>query len=113
MFVDQVYFPGPAPILKLFLTRDSGVRIRKHLKIDEVVNRIFRYMSWRHIRVILRQALQQIRGYANVERAVMLARQNINAGLPFFSHGRIILAKWTLKQVQGDGLGKLGRTRHD
>jgi hypothetical protein len=62
-------------------------------------------MARRQMPAMLRKPFQQVRGYANIKRAVKLAGKDIYARLLFLSHRRSIAAKWTLKQVQGDGVG--------
>ena len=102
-FVDQIDLPRPMPILQLFFAQYGAFHVAEHLKMDQPVNRIFRGMSWHRIAAMLPNASDQVRGHANVQRAVMLARKDIDARVFLFSHGWNITAKWTLKQVQGDG----------
>jgi hypothetical protein len=58
---------------------------------------------WRHIAMLI-HSLYQIGCDANVKRAVRLVGQYINARLFLLSHLQSLTAKWTLKQVQGDGV---------
>jgi hypothetical protein len=60
----------------------------------------------RKVVAMLIYTLGQIRGYTDVRRAIESARKDIDAGLFFFSHSQRFTAKWTLKQVQGDGVLK-------
>ena len=103
-FVDQIDLPGPMPIFKLFLAQYGALHVSKHLKMDQPVNRVFRRMAGHCAVAMLPNAREKVRGHANVQRAVMLARKDIDARVFLFSHGRNITAKWTLKQVQGDGI---------
>ena len=107
-FVDQIDLPRPMPILQLLLARNRAFHVAEHLKIDQPVNRIFRRVPGHRIVAMLPYARDQVRGHPNVERAVKLARKDIDARVFLFSHGRNITAKWTLKQVQGDGIFVLG-----
>ena len=102
-FVDQIDLPGPMPIFKLFLAQYGALHVSKHLKMDQPVNRVFRRMAGHCAVAMLPNAREKVRGHANVQRAVMLARKDIDARVFLFSHGWNITAKWTLKQVQGDG----------
>ena len=103
-FVDQIDLPRPMPILQLLLARNRAFHVAKHLKMHKPVNRIFRRMSGHRIVAVLPNAREQVRRHPNVERAVKLARKDIDARVFLFSHRRNITAKWTLKQVQGDGI---------
>jgi len=106
---DQIDLPLTMPVFQLFLARDRAVHVVEHFKADKAIYRIFFRKAFGHTRAVLVQALDQIRGYADVERAVRLAGEYVDAGLFRLSHGRYMGAPWTLKQVQGDGLGGIGR----
>jgi hypothetical protein len=101
-FVDQIDFPRSMPILQLFFARNRAFHVAKHFKMHQPVNRIFRRMSGHRIIAVLPNAREQVRRHANVERAVKLARKDIDTRVFLCSHRRNITAKWTLKQVQGD-----------
>ncbi len=92
------------PILKLLFARDRGGHVGEHLKMNQPVDSIFGHMAQRGFGTILRKTFEQIRRYADVDRAVELACKDINARVFLFSHGWNLAAKWTLKQVQGDDL---------
>jgi hypothetical protein len=104
MLVDQVDLPRPMPVLELLLTHNCWFHLAKHLKMDQAINRIFGGKAGKGFVAVLPQAGDQVRRHANVKRTIGFARKNINTGLTFLSHGRSLAAKWTLKQVQGDGL---------
>jgi hypothetical protein len=70
-----------------------------------VINSIFGSVSGRQTTPMLRNSLQKVGGYADIQRAIQLACKDVDARLSFLSHRRGIAAKWTLKQVQGDGVG--------
>ncbi len=102
--VNQVYLPWPVPVFKLFFPRNGGAHIAKQFKADKSIDGVFGGEPIRHFQAVLLHTLHQVRRYANIKRAVMLACQHIDAGLLFFSHRSSDALKWTLKQVQGDGM---------
>ncbi len=102
--VDQIDFPGPVPVFQLLFARNRALHVAKHFKMDKPVDRIFRRMPGRCAIAMLPNAREKVRGHANVERAVKLASKNIDARVFLFSHRWSIAARWTLKQVQGDGI---------
>jgi hypothetical protein len=101
--VNQVNLQRTVPVFQLFLACNRGVHIAKHLKTDKAVDGVFGGETIRHFAAMLLHALQQIRRYADIKRAVNAAGEYIYAGLFFFFHWQSIAAKWTLKQVQADG----------
>jgi hypothetical protein len=112
--IDQVYLPRPMPILQLLFAGNRGGHVRKHFEVYQPVDGIFGRMSRRRFGAILRQAFEQIRRNANVYRAIALTDKDIDARVSLISHWRSLAAKWTLKQVQGDGIfeGSLLTQRH-
>lgn len=106
---NQIDLPWTVPVFQLFLARDRAGHVVEHFKADKQIYRILRRISGRQIVAVLVQALDQVRGYADVKRAVGLAGEYVDARLFRLSHGRYMGAPWTLKQVQGDGLGGIGR----
>lgn len=106
---DQIDLPTAVPVFQLFLARDRTGHIVEHFEADKAVYRIFFRKAFDRTRAMLVQALDQVRRYADVKRAVRLAGEYIDAGLFHLSHGRYMDAPWTLKQVQGDDLGGIGR----
>jgi hypothetical protein len=103
-FVDQIDLPWSMPILQLLLPRNGAFHVAKHFKMHQPVDRIFRRVPGRRIVAMLPNAREQVRRHANVERAVKLASKDIDARVFLFSHVRSFAEKWTLKQVQGDGI---------
>ena len=100
--VDQTDLPRAVPVFQLLLARNRGLHRAIHLKMHQYINGVFGRVAEGQAATMLRQAFEQIRGYANVERAVVLACKYIYARLLFLFHGLDSAAKWTLKQVQGD-----------
>jgi hypothetical protein len=103
MFVDKVNLPRAMPVFQLFLTQDSVLHVAKHFEMDQPINRISGSKTGRRLISVLPNARNQIRRYTNAQRAIRLAGKDIDARLFFLSHRRSLAAKWTLKQVQGDG----------
>lgn len=100
--VNQVDLPLPTPVLQLLLARNGRLHCAEGFKMHQRINGVFRRMPWDQALAMLRQSLQKIGRYANVNRAVMLAGKYIYAWGSFVSHALESAAKSTLKQVQGD-----------
>ena len=103
--VDQIDLPRPMPVLELFLAGDCADHVAEHLKMDQTVNLVTRGKPWRRTIAVLPHPAEQIRRNPDIQRAVVSARQNIDARVTLLTHGPEPVAKWTLKQVQGDGNG--------
>ena len=101
---NEIDFPRPVPVLQLLLARNRTLHFAKHFKMHKSIDRIFRGMSGHRSVAMLVKSLKQIRSHADVKRAVRLACQNVNARVFLRFHQRGVTAKWTLKQVQGDGI---------
>ena len=104
MFVDKVDFPRAVPVLQLLFAPDRTLHVAEHLKINETIDFIFRCVPGRRVVPMLPHTANKVRRHANVKRTVKRARKDIDAGLTLLSHGPNLAAKWTLKQVQGDGI---------
>jgi hypothetical protein len=105
--VDQVDLPRPVPALELLLAQDRILHVAEHLEMDEAIDLVARRKTRRRPVAMLPHPAEQVRRDADVQRAVVPARQHIDARVAFLPHGPEPAAKWTLKQVQGDeeGLG--------
>jgi hypothetical protein len=103
--IDQIYLPLAMPVFQLLLPRNGGFHRAERLEMNQPVNSIFGGIAGSQTAAMLRQPLEQVRSYTNVQRAVMATCEDIYARLLFQSHRRGIAAKWTLKQVQGDEFG--------
>jgi hypothetical protein len=102
--IDKINLPWPMPVFQLLFAGYGTVHIAQHLRMNQPMHTIFGSKSVRMLIAVLIHALHQIGRHADIDRAVMPARQHIDAGLLFFSHLSSDALKWTLKQVQGDGL---------
>ena len=103
--VDQADFPLPVPVLELLLARDRGDHVAEHLKMDQPVHLVARRKPRRRRIAVLPKAGDEIGRHADIQRAIVPARQNIDARVALLPHGPERAAKWTLKQVQGDEKG--------
>ena len=106
---DQIDLPTAMPVFQLFLSRDRIGHIIEHFKTDKAIYRILRRISGRQLITVLVKALDQVRRYANVQRAIGSAGEYVDAGLFRLSHRQYMSASWTLKQVQGDAFRGIGR----
>ena len=106
---DQIDLPTAMPVFQLFLSRDRAGHVVEHFKADKAIYRILRRISGRQLVAVLVKALDQVGRYADVKRAIGLAGEYVDAGLFHLSHRRYMGAQWTLKQVQGDEFGGIGR----
>jgi hypothetical protein len=106
---NQVDLPLAVPVFQLLLSRDRTGHVVEHLKADKAIYRILRRISGRQLVAVLVKALDQVRRYANVERATGLAGEYVDAVLFHLSHRRYMGARWALKQVQGDAFRGIGR----
>ena len=102
--VNQVDLPRAVPILQLLLPRNRGLHRAKNLKMHQDIYGVFGRVSRRQPVTMLRQALEQVGSYADVQRTIKLACKYIYARLFFLAHRWSVASTWTLKQVQGDDL---------
>ncbi len=106
---NQIDLPRAVPVFQLLLARYSIFNIIKYFKTNETMNSIFGRVTGRKVVAVLVKALQQIGSHANIQRPMRLASQYIDARLLGFPHSGFIGSPWTLKQVQGDAFGGIGR----
>ncbi len=105
--LDQVDLPLPVPALELLLAEDSGFHAAEHLEPDEAMDGVALGETGDAIGAMLIEPADKIGGHADIERAIGLAAQNIDAWLSFHRNAQPA-AKWMLKQVQHDELGDCG-----
>ena len=101
---NQIDLPLAMPVLQLFFARDRTRHIVEHFKPDEPVDSIFGRIAGGKFAAMLIKAREQVRRYADIQRAIRLAGQYIDARVFGFWHSLFIESRWTLKQVQGDEL---------
>ena len=102
--VDQIDLPRPLPVFQLLLAGNRALHVAEHLEVDEPVDGVARGEAARDAFPVLRQPLHEVGRYADVGRAVVPACKDVDARLLLGRHGSEHAARWTLKQVQGDGV---------
>src|SRR6185312_15003580 len=78
---DQSYLPGTLPALERLFTQDRRFHRRMKFVPNQRVDAIAMGITLHHIVLVLPAALDQIAGDADIENAVLLARQHVDAGL--------------------------------
>ena len=101
--LDQIDFPWTVPVLQLLLAGNRREHVAVHLEPHEPLDLVLPGEAWRHRFAMLPQAGLKVGRDADVEGAARLACEDVDAGVAFTSHGAGFAARWTLKQVQGDG----------
>ena len=101
--VDQIDLPRSVPALELFLALDGADHVSEHFEINQPVDRVSCGVSGQGVVPVLPHPAEQVGGDSNIQRSVVPACEDIDAGVAFLSHGSELAARWTLKQVQGDG----------
>ena len=104
VLLDQVDLPLTVPALQLLFARDGGVHIAEHLEADEAEDAIARREAGDFPFAVLIEPCEKVRGYSNIERAVSLACENVDARVFGHSHAHSMepADRWMLKQVQHD-----------
>jgi hypothetical protein len=104
---DQIDLPLPTPVFQLLLARDGGGHVVEQFVADEAVDAVLACEARNCSAAVLPQAGDQVAGHADVEGAVRLAGEDVDAGLAFGRHNSLFVARWMLKQVQHDGMGAM------
>ena len=107
VFVDQVDLPLPVPALELLFAQNRWFHLPEQLEMNESVNGILRGESGECVAAMLPDSADEIGRDPDIDCSVRLARKDVDAGLAFVSHRPEFAARWVLKQVQDDGLGKM------
>ena len=102
--LDQIDLPRTVPVLQLLLAGNRREHVAVHLEPHEPLDLVLPGEAWRHRFAMLPQAGFEVGRDADVEGAARLACQNVDARVALAGHGAEFAARWTLKQVQGDGL---------
>src|SRR4051812_1744851 len=79
-FLDQLDLPCAVPMLEHLLARDSCVHREVLLVPGETMHCVVAREAEDQVAFVLPHALDQVRGYTNVECAVALAREDVDAG---------------------------------
>ena len=99
--LDQRNLPLTPPGFQLLLASDSRLHCLGDLKVNEAIDGIPAGKSRSCAVAMFPEASDEIGGYANVQRAVTAAGEDINTRLPF--HRTTMQCSWMLNQVQHDG----------
>jgi hypothetical protein len=99
--LDKIDFPLTVPALQLLFACDGSFHVSEKLVANQNVNGMATGESRHRVRAMLVQSGKKSRRYADVQRAVGLAGQNINARL-LVDHRAELGPRWMLKQVQHD-----------
>jgi hypothetical protein len=83
---DQLELPGAVTFLDAFLAGDCRIHRRVLLEPDELLYGVFAGEAAHGARAVLMDAGEEVRGYADVERAVALRCEEIDAGLKVLMH---------------------------
>jgi hypothetical protein len=129
ILLDQVDLPLPVPVLQLLLARNRFGHPVKRFGVHQADRAIIRRKTWRRSRAVLVQSRCEVGRDADVERAALLAGENVSAGLSHMNvgniqrrHAELVSASmprigrqagcvesissseaWVLKRVQDDG----------
>ena len=101
--LDQVDLPLSVPVLELLFSRDRGDHVTVHFKPGQPLDAMLLCKPRHGAFAVLPKPSNKVGCDANVERAARLAGEYVNARISFARHGVEYAARWTLKQVQGDG----------
>ena len=102
--LDKIDLPRSVPVLQLLLAGNRREHVAVHLEPHEPLDLVLPGEAWRHRFAVLPQAGLKVGRDADVEGAARLACEDVDARVAFAGHGAEFAARWTLKQVQGDGL---------
>ena len=103
--VDKVDLPCAPPVLEPLLAHDGLLHIAEHLEVDEPIDAVARGEPGQGVVPMLPEAAHQVRGDADVKRAVVPAREDVDARAALDRHALGSAEGWALKQVQGDEEG--------
>ena len=102
--LDEVDLPAPAPPLQLLFAFDGGGHVSEQFESHEPVDSVARREAREPHGTMLMETREEIRSHPDIERALRLAGENVDARLlvhtDLNSIGRA--EKWMLKQVQHD-----------
>jgi hypothetical protein len=104
---NQVDLPVAVPVFQLLFARDGRRHVSEEFVTDKPINGVARRETFDRASAMLVEARDQVGRHADVERTVMLAGEDVDAGLFGHRFSQIesveLASRWTLKQVQGDG----------
>ena len=101
--LNEVDLPLPVPVLQPFLLGDGGGHVAKQFVADEPVDPVTAGEASGDSLAVLSQALNEVGRNADIDCAVGLAGEQVDARLALEVHDFESAAGWILKQVQDDG----------
>ena len=102
VLVNEVDLPRPVPALQLLFPQDRRFHFAEQFEMNKRVDGVARSEARHSIVAMLPKPRDEVGGDADIDRAVGLAREDVDARLPLFPHGLERGAQWVLKQVQDD-----------
>ena len=84
--VDQIDLPLPMPALQLLLAQDRRFHLAEQFIVYEQVDGVLRGESRKRIVAMLPEPGDEVGGYADVDRAVGLARKDVDAREQLIAH---------------------------
>ena len=100
---DQVDLPLPVPALQLLFAGDGVLHVVEHFEADQPVDMVSGCKPRQRPIAMLPKPRRKVGRHADIQRSVLPTGQDVDAGIACLPHGAECEAKWTLKQVQGDG----------
>src|SRR5690606_39913326 len=94
--------PQAVPVLEPLLAGVRMLHVAEHLEMDETIDTVARREPRQCVVPMLQKTAHQIRPNPDVKRAVVPAREDIDAGVALERHLPERAEEWALKQVQGD-----------
>ena len=79
MLFDQVPFPDAVQLPDFLFASARRCRVRLPFKIDQLIDRILAGYAADHIALMVEHAIDEVCGYAHIERAVALAGEDVGA----------------------------------
>ena len=89
--LDQGYIPVPAPVLQLLFTRNRPVHVAEQLVMHQPFYVVLRGEAGKHVVAMLGEPANEVARDADIERAQMLAGQDIDTRLAIILHEEIML----------------------
>ena len=99
--LDQILFVVTRPFLDSLFRGDGGLHGFGHVKPGEAIDTVAFGEAAKRASAVLEDPTDQVRGHANVQRAVEPVRHDVNAGLAF-PHIRQSAARWMPGQARHD-----------
>ena len=103
--IDQLDLALTMPLLELLPAQDDRLHLAEHLAVNQTVDPVSPNEAGEQPFTILHKPLEQVRRDADVDRAVVPVRKQVDASVSLFAQASGRAEEWTLKQFQGDEEG--------